>query len=81
MTGSGKSSLGNFLLGDKRFVVSEGLASCTVKTTLTERGRWESDGREFDIMDTPGNDLREVIIIDLYHRIWRYGRKRHRAHL
>ena len=55
-TGAGKSHLGNTLLGQTRFIVSDNPESCTSETSSIERGFWlgEDTGEEFEIIDTPG---------------------------
>ena len=55
-TGAGKSSLGNCLLGDRRFRVSSDPRSCTEEPSEVERGFWFGDGEEFELIDTPGED-------------------------
>ena len=58
-TGAGKSHLGNTLLGNTRFIVSDNPESCTSEASAIVRGFWlgEPDGPEFEIIDTPGNIL------------------------
>jgi len=53
-TGSGKSSLGNALLGEPRFDTSNDPLSCTEDPSEVERGFWNGEGKEFEIIDTPG---------------------------
>ena len=49
-TGAGKSNLGNSLLGQARFIVSDNPDPCTSETSNIERGVWlgEPDGEEFE---------------------------------
>ena len=54
MTGSGKSSLGNLLLGRTSFKVGHDYASCTKKTSHLTTGRWNGKGGLFELIDTPG---------------------------
>ena len=56
-TGAGKSHLGNTLLGEPRFTVSDDPESCTSEASDVVRGFWlgEQDGHEFEIIDTPGD--------------------------
>jgi len=55
-TGAGKSHLGNTLLGEPHFTVSDDPESCTSEASDVVRGFWlgEPDGHEFEIIDTPG---------------------------
>ena len=59
-TGAGKSSLGNCLLGDRRFRVSSDPRSCTEESSEVERGFWFGDGEEFELIDTPGEASAKV---------------------
>ena len=70
-TGTGKSSLAKVLLGEKldsqdsNFPVCSGIDSCTKETTYAV-GNWVGKGPFFTIVDTPGNNFLQQILILIF---------------
>ena len=57
------------MIEGKPFAVSDSMESCTSCTSAPQLGRWENDGKQFFVVDTPGKGQKMKLYYKI-HRVW-----------